>query len=90
MSRASFARLFQQALGPAPMQYLSDWRMTLASDLLLAQEVTMDEIATQTGYSSVYAFSTAFRRHHGEPPRRWQQRELATRPADDPGHGTHA
>jgi AraC-like DNA-binding protein len=49
----------------------------------------MDEIATQTGYSSVYAFATAFRRHHGEPPRRWQQRELAAVPADDRAHGSH-
>jgi AraC-like DNA-binding protein len=89
MSRATFARVFQQALGQAPMQYLTGWRMTLARDLLLAQEATMDEIAAQAGYSSVYAFATAFRRHHGEPPRRWQQRELVTRPTDDPGHGIH-
>jgi AraC-like DNA-binding protein len=90
MSRATFARVFQQALGQTPMRYLTDWRMTLARDLLLAQEATMDEIAAQAGYSSVYAFATAFRRQHGEPPRRWQQRELATRPADDPAHGIHA
>ena len=89
LSRAAFARSFQQVLGQAPMQYLTDWRMTLARDLLLAQKATMDEIAAETGYSSVYAFATAFRRHHGEPPRRWQQRELATRPTDDPGHGIH-
>jgi AraC-like DNA-binding protein len=89
MSRATFARVFQQALGQAPMQYLADWRMTLARDVLLSQTATLDEIAAQTGYSSVYAFATAFRRHHGEPPRRWQQRELAAGPADDPAHGGH-
>jgi AraC-like DNA-binding protein len=84
MSRATFARVFQQVLGQAPMQYLTDWRMTLARDLLVAQEATMDEIAAETGYSTVYAFAAAFRRHHGEPPRRWQQRELANRPTDEP------
>jgi AraC-like DNA-binding protein len=89
MSRATFARVFQQALGQAPMQYLADWRMTLARDLLLAQEATLDEIAAQAGYSSVYAFATAFRRHHGEPPRRWQEHALAATPATDPAHGTH-
>ena len=40
MSRATFARVFQQVLGQAPMQYLTDWRMTLARDLLLAKEAT--------------------------------------------------
>ena len=89
MSRATFARVFHQALGQAPMRYLTDWRMTLARDLLLAQETTMEEIAVQTGYSSVYAFASAFRRHHGEPPRHWQQRETAAAAAADPAHGVH-
>jgi AraC-like DNA-binding protein len=89
MSRATFARVFQQALSQAPMQYLADWRMTLARDLLLAKDATMGEIADQTGYSSVYAFATAFRRHHGEPPRRWQQRELAAAAVDSTGDGIH-
>jgi AraC-like DNA-binding protein len=89
MSRATFARVFHRALGQAPMQYLTDWRMTLARDLLLAQEAPIDEIAAQTGYSTVYAFATAFRRHHGEPPRRWQQRELAAVAAGTAGDGIH-
>jgi AraC-like DNA-binding protein len=71
------------------MQYLTDWRMTLARDLLLAREVPIDEIAAQTGYSTVYAFATAFRRHHGAPPRRWQQRELSAVAAGSAGDGIH-
>jgi AraC-like DNA-binding protein len=53
LSRAAFARSFQQALDQPPMQYLTDWRMT---------------IAARTGYASPYAFAAAFRRHHGQPP----------------------
>jgi AraC-like DNA-binding protein len=83
MSRATFARVFQQALGQAPMTYLSDWRMTLARDLLLVQDTTLAEIAGRVGYSSVYSFATAFHRHHGEPPGRWRQREAL---AAIPGH----
>jgi AraC-like DNA-binding protein len=87
MSRATFARIFHQALGQAPMQYLTDWRMTVARDLLLAQDATLDQIAANVGYSSVYGFTTAFRRHNGEPPRRWQQRATAAAPVSDPVHG---
>ncbi len=72
MSRATFARAFQQVLGQTPMRYLTDWRMTLARDLLLTSDETPDQIAAHVGYGSVYAFNTAFRRHHGQPPRRWQ------------------
>jgi len=83
MSRATFARVFQQALGQAPMKYLSDWRMALARDLLLIQDTTLAEIAGRVGYSSVYAFATAFHRHHGESPGRWRQQEAL---AAIPGH----
>jgi AraC-like DNA-binding protein len=34
--------------------------------LLLAQEATLNQIAANVGYSSVYGFTTAFRRHNGE------------------------
>jgi AraC-like DNA-binding protein len=86
MSRATFARVFQQALGQAPMKYLSDWRMTLARDLLLVQDLTLAEVADRVGYSSVYAFATAFRRHHQESPGRWRQREALGHSATAPGH----
>lgn len=78
MSRATFARVFQEVLGDTPMRYLTDWRMTVARDLLRTQDVPLIEVAERVGYSSLYAFSTAFRRHHGQPPGRWRQggREL--------------
>ena len=54
------------------MKYLVDWRMTLARDLLLTQNLPMTEIADRIGYSSPYAFAAAFRRQHGQPPGRWR------------------
>ena len=77
LSRAAFARTFQQALGQTPMQYLTDWRMALARDRLRTSELTLTRIAELTGYGSPYAFATAFRRHHGRPPGSWRQEELA-------------
>ncbi len=74
MSRASFARVFQDVLGEAPMRYLTDWRMTVARDLLRTQDLPLVDVAERVGYSSLYAFATAFRRHHGQPPGRWRQR----------------
>ncbi|EGT3595204.1 MULTISPECIES: AraC family transcriptional regulator [Pseudomonadota] len=73
MSRATFARVFQEVLGDTPMRYLTDWRMTVARDLLRTQDVPLTEVAERVGYSSLYAFATAFRRHHGQPPGRWRQ-----------------
>lgn len=77
MSRASFARNFERALGQTPMQYLTDWRLTLAREYLLANELTLEQIARRTGYSSPNAFAATFRRHVGLPPGRWRQ-EVST------------
>jgi AraC-like DNA-binding protein len=72
LSRPAFARAFQQALDQAPMQYLTEWRMTLARDHLRSGDLNLAQIADRTGYTSPYAFAAAFRRHHGEPPGRWR------------------
>lgn len=76
MSRATFARAFQEVLGDTPMKYLTDWRMTVARDLLRTQDIPLAEVAERVGYSSLYAFATAFRRHHGQPPGRWRRSGL--------------
>jgi AraC-like DNA-binding protein len=72
LSRPAFARAFQQALGQAPMRYLTEWRMTLARDHLRSGELSLAQIADGTGYTSAYAFAAAFRRHHGQPPGQWR------------------
>jgi len=82
-------RFFQQALGQAPIQYLTDWRMTLARDHLRTGELTLAQIAARTSYASPYAFAAAFRRHHGRPPGQWRHQQLdqpdinKAAPADD-------
>ena len=76
MSRPTFARNFERALGQTPMQYLTEWRLTLARDYLLAGELTLEQIAHRTGYTSPNAFAATFRRHHGTPPGRWREATL--------------
>lgn len=77
VSRATFARTFAAVLKQTPMEYLTQWRMTLARDDLLGSDLTLTAIADRYGYASPYAFSAAFQRHHGLPPGRWR-REAAT------------
>lgn len=81
LSRAAFARAFGEALGQSPIQYLTDWRMTLARDHLRTGAMSLAEIADAIGYGSPYAFAAAFRRHHGVPPGSWRQQ--AAEPGDE-------
>jgi AraC-like DNA-binding protein len=88
LSRSAFARAFRDALGQAPLQYLTEWRMTLARDHLRTGGLSLARIAAAVGYGSPYAFAAAFRRHHAIPPGAWRQQQ-ATAPltlngAEDP------
>jgi AraC-like DNA-binding protein len=77
-SRAALARRFHDRLGEPPMTFLTNWRLTLAADLLRDSTATVSAVARQVGYTSPFTFSTAFKRHFGCPPtthRRAQPRQ---------------
>lgn len=68
MSRAVFAEKFARKVGLPPMQYLLEWRMAVAKDLLRRDRPALADLAESVGYQSASAFSTAFTRHVGCPP----------------------
>ncbi len=68
MSRAVFAERFTRKVGMPPMQYLLEWRLALAKDVLLRERAPLAEVAERIGYQSASAFSTAFTRHLGCTP----------------------
>lgn len=68
LSRSTFFERFRREVGVAPMQYLIDWRMALAKDLLRADAVSVDQVARRVGYSSSSTFSVAFTRQVGASP----------------------
>ncbi|MEV0108351.1 AraC family transcriptional regulator [Nocardia sp. NPDC050799] len=69
MSRSAFAQAFKDQVGTSPLEYLIQWRMSLARDALTRGTLSISELACATGYSSESAFSTAFRRVVGSSPR---------------------
>ena len=76
MSRSTFFDRFRREVGVAPMEYATAWRMALAKELLRKDVATAD-IAQRVGYGSASAFSAAFTRHVGKPPRAYS-REATT------------
>jgi AraC-like DNA-binding protein len=68
LSRSAFFERFTRTVGVPPMEYLLTWRMALAKDLLRQPDMSLIEVAQRIGYRSASAFSTAFKRHHGQPP----------------------
>ena len=72
-SRSVLAERFARYLGVAPMQYLAQWRMQLASSLLLDGQATVADVAYRVGYGSEAAFSRAFKKLVGRSPKAWRE-----------------
>jgi len=68
VSRATLARRFAEVVGQPPMEFLTEWRLTLAADLILDPRETVASVARTVGYSSPYALSAAFKRVRGISP----------------------
>jgi len=77
-SRSVLAERFAHFVGQPPMQYLTRWRMQLATRLLAgpgASKVAV--VAEAVGYESEAAFSRAFKKCVGVAPAAWRVRDAA-------------
>ncbi|MDY0998166.1 MULTISPECIES: helix-turn-helix domain-containing protein [Pantoea] len=68
MSRAAFAKHFGQTVGITPIEYLTQWRMPLASNHLQNSDETISGVSAALGYESESAFRKAFKRVTGASP----------------------
>lgn len=77
VSEAHFARSFKQAFGVPPHRYLLTRRVERAKALLRETDLSITEIAFQTGWASLGTFGRTFRDITGESPSAIRERERA-------------
>lgn len=75
MSRTAFAVAFHRRLGTTAMDYLLQWRMRIAGELIIEEADSVEEIAHRVGYESAASFIRAFTRVHGVTPGRFARRK---------------
>jgi AraC family transcriptional regulator, activator of mtrCDE len=73
MSRATFARHFQQSLGRSASELHTDIRMTLAANQLKKPAASTAAVAEAVGYQSEAAFQRAFKQRLGMTPAQWRK-----------------
>src|SRR5215213_8236052 len=78
-SQAHFARSFKEAFGVPPHRYLLTRRIERATALLRETDLSITEIAFETGWKSLGTFGRTFRDVTGESPRELRAREQASR-----------
>jgi len=77
LSRSAFADRFRSATGEAPMQYLTNYRLSRAATYLRTTDAGLKEIARLTGYESEVSISKAFRRRYGCSPGEYRRGSAA-------------
>ena len=78
VSEAHFARSFKQAFGVPPHRYLLTRRVERAKTLLRDTDLSITEIAFETGWASLGTFGRTFRDITGENPGAIRASERAT------------
>jgi len=74
LSRSAFTERFTARVGVPPMRYLTTWRLQVAQALLRDGDRPVAQIAWEVGYEAEAAFTRAFKREFGLPPRVWRRR----------------
>lgn len=76
LSQSHFSHAFKASTGVAPHQWQTKARIDRAKQLLLKNEVSLTEIAAETGFSDQAHFTRAFRKVVGATPALWKRSRL--------------
>ena len=73
LSLTHFRRLFENALGKSPVQYLTQVRVAMASAELKQSRKPISMVAYECGFKTLSSFNRHFRKQTGVSPRDWRK-----------------
>lgn len=72
LNRSYFGKIFHNAIGKSPQEFLIHYRMTKAAELLKLTGLSIADIGSAVGYPNQLHFSRAFKKVYGTSPRNWR------------------
>ncbi len=76
INRSYFGKIFRKSIGRSPQQFLMNYRMVKATELLKLTSLSIAEIGSAVGYENQLHFSRAFKTIYGVSPREWRNQHL--------------
>ncbi len=73
ISRSHLYRVFVSNLGKSPIDYLTEYRIDEACDLLKNKNLSVAQVAASVGFFDQFYFSRVFKKLKGVPPSKYSQ-----------------
>ncbi len=68
LERSYFSTVFRKTVGMSPQEYLKNYRLDAAANMISEEGVSVSEAAFSTGYTNIVNFSRMFKRKFGVSP----------------------
>ncbi|HJB27539.1 MAG TPA: helix-turn-helix transcriptional regulator, partial [Candidatus Blautia faecavium] len=76
VNRSYLYTLFRNELKMSPKEYLANYRLTRAAELLVITDFSVESVAFSCGYQDPLVFSKAFKGKNGLTPSQYRKKEL--------------
>jgi AraC-like DNA-binding protein len=74
LNRSYFGKIFKETLGKSPQEFLLNYRMIKATELLKLTRLSIGDIGLAIGYENQLHFSRAFKKIYNVSPREWRNK----------------
>lgn len=82
LNRSYFGKIFRDGIGKPPQEFLLNYRMIKATELLKLTKMSVANIGNAVGYNNALHFSRAFKNIYGISPREWRNKNVIKKNAD--------